>query len=300
MVDVSRPSDWFRQAVALACRQWGVVTVAQLCSLGVPRTMAESWVRHGRLIRLYRGVYAVGHDVMRNEGRWLAAVLACGEGAALSYAAAAALHGLRASRGGLIDVSVPRDRRAQRGIRLHRSRRLAGDITTVQGLPVTTPTRTLIDLARVLRPDDLESVAAQAQRRGLIDYARIDAGAPLVLRKLVGRGPVLIRARIERKLRSALIAAGLPEPEMNAWLTHGGGEQWQPDMLFRRQRVIVELDDDSHKTTKAFELDRLKDTVRQADGWLTPRYTLRRVDEDLPGVLANLGSLLTRAAYAAR
>src|SRR5829696_7819124 len=110
----------------VARRQWGVVTRDQLTALGLGADGIAQWVRGGRLIRLHRGVYAVGHDRLRLEGRWLAAVMACGPGAALSHRDAAALWELRQSNSAYIEVTVPslNGRRAQRGIRVHRSGRL--------------------------------------------------------------------------------------------------------------------------------------------------------------------------------
>lgn len=253
------------------------------------------WAKSGRLIPLYRGVFAIGHDALRREGRWRAALLAYGDDAALSHVTAVAALELGSSWAWMIDVSVPKDRRRRPGVRVHRSLRLGpGDVVEAGLLRITSPTRTVLDLWRTHAPAYVENVAASAERRGLLDYARIDAEAPLALRTMLGRGPKLVRAKVEAKLLRAIRAAGLPEPETNVWLTHGGGEQWQPDLLFRRERVIVELDDDSHKTAKAFELDRHKDVTRQLHGYATPRFTLKRVDEDLDGVLHALASLLDR------
>lgn len=295
MRNVASDNGSFRSAVALARTSLGVVTTARLAAIGIPVTTVRHWVRSGRLIVLYRGVYALGHDALRREGRWLAALLACGPGAALSHGTAAAVLELRSSWARLIDVSVPQTRRQQRGIRLHRPRHLDDrDVTRVGHLVVTTPTRTVLDMWRTHAPAVVENVAAAAERRGLLDYGRIDDGAPLALRQMLGRGPELVRARIEAKLLAALRESGLPAPEANVWLTHGGGEEWQADLLFRRARVIVELDDDSHRTAKAFELDRVKDVARQLDGYATPRFTLRRVDEDVEGVLAQLATLLAQ------
>jgi hypothetical protein len=295
VVDVSRDSDWFRRAVGLARDSLGVVSLTELLALGVPRTTVESWVRSGRMIRLHRGVYAIGHDALRREGRWRAALMACGDDAALSHATAVIALELGQSRAWLIDVSVPRGRRARTGIRLHLSRCLPPeDITTIGLLRVTTPTRTLIDVARTHPESYVENVAATAERRGLIDFEQIDLDAPVQLRRILGRGPKLTRAGIERRFLDAVRAACLPEPETNVWVTHGGGEEWQPDFLFRPERVIVEIDDDTHKDTRSFELDRRKDSVRQADGYATPRFTFQRVQHDLPAVVGELTTLLAR------
>ena len=294
MVNVSRHNDWFRAAVGVAGRQHGVVTLAQLLAIGVSRTTVESWLRAGRLTRLYRGVYAVGHDALRSEGRWLAAVWACGEGAALSHRPALALHALKPTSALLTDVSVPARRRARKGIRLTQTTFLPGDVVEVRGVPVTSPTRTIIDMTSLLPARQLEYLMALADRRGELDHARLPT---------LAAEPQLTRSEDEAILLEALRAAGLPVPEANPWVTHGGGEEWQPDFVYWDVRLIVEIDDDSHKTPASFELDREKDTVRQDDGWTVRRVTRRQVRERLPWVverIANAYFTLKRAACAAR
>jgi len=294
MRDVSRDKPTFRDVVELARRQWGIVTLADIVALGFPDWAAREWVRSGRLIRLYRGVYAVGHDALHAEGRWLAAVWACGEGAALSFAAACALHELRPMTAALIDVSVPAERRKRRGIRPHQTTFLPGDVTTVSGIPVTSPTRTIIDMAALLRPSRLENLLALAERRGILDHDRLGLSHCRKLRAVLAAEPQLTRSEDEAILLAALRQAGLPEPEMNAWITHGGGEEWQGDLVYHDVRLIIEIDDDSHKTAAAFELDREKDTIRQDDGWTTRRFTRRQVRERLPWVVGRIA-----AAYSA-
>src|SRR3954470_17620565 len=135
---------------AVAKRQYGLVTRAQLRSVGVGETGIRQRLRTGRLHRIHRGVYAVGHSVLPARAHYMAAVLACGPGAALSHVAAAAHLGLRASAAAVVDVTVPTrsGRRRQRGIRLHRSGRLtADDVTVHERIPTTTVARTLLDLA---------------------------------------------------------------------------------------------------------------------------------------------------------
>jgi putative AbiEi antitoxin of type IV toxin-antitoxin system len=131
----------------LASRQWGVVTRTQLVELGMATRGISDWVRAGRL-----------------QGRWLAAVLACGPGAVLSHRDAAALWELRQSQSAFIDVTVPsrNGRRAQRGICVHRTGRLRPDEVTVRhGIPVTTVARTLLDLADVLDKQALRRVITE-------------------------------------------------------------------------------------------------------------------------------------------
>jgi predicted transcriptional regulator of viral defense system len=151
-----------------------VVSRAQLRDAGLS-VAVDMWVRRGRLLVVHRGVYAVGHAVLRREGRWLAAVLACGEGAVLSHLSAAAHWGMLHSEASRIDVTTPRSRRGAPGIRLHRSRFLsARGITNHQGIAITTVAHTLLDLAATLQPHRLERALAQAQRLGLYDHHAIE------------------------------------------------------------------------------------------------------------------------------
>jgi Transcriptional regulator, AbiEi antitoxin len=155
----------------------GVVTAAQLRDLGFTRSAISHRLRTGRLWRLYPGVFAVGRPELSREGSWLAAVLACGEGAALSHLCAAGL--LEIWEGAIPrwpQVSVPTDagRLGPRGIRLHRAATLrTNDIIERNAIPVTTLGRTLIDLASVLDAKQLKSVLRQAERVHKLDLGRL-------------------------------------------------------------------------------------------------------------------------------
>lgn len=133
---------------AVAARQHGVVSRAQLLAIGLGSRAVESRLAAGRLHATYRGVYAVGHARVTMRARWMAAVLASGLAAVLSHRAAAALQNIRRSEA--IEVTTPQHRRARTGILLHQARLAPDGITTVDGIPVTTVFRTLIDLAAVL------------------------------------------------------------------------------------------------------------------------------------------------------
>ena len=139
-----------RRVAGLAAQQYGVVARRQLRALGLSDRAITQRVAAGRLQPpLHRGVFAVGHMALVARGRWMAAVLACGEHAVLSHTAAGALWGLHPSRAAIVDVTVPgtggRQRRA--GLRVHRARSLDGLTTVKDAIPVTTPGRTIIDLA---------------------------------------------------------------------------------------------------------------------------------------------------------
>ena len=142
-----RRADW---AIGeLAGRQHGVVARAQLIGLGLGEDAIDGRLRSGRLHRLHRGVYAVGHRAVPREGRWMAAVLACGPGAVLSHRSAAALWGMRGHSGGAIEVTAPRSCRSGHGIRRHCAALPAEEVTIEHAIPVTTVPRTLFDLAAV-------------------------------------------------------------------------------------------------------------------------------------------------------
>ena len=160
----------------LAGRQWGVISRAQLRALDVSRHTADHWVRAGRLHRVHQGVYAVGHARLRAEGHRLAAVLACGPFAVLSHRSAAAHWGLLHTDQTRIDVAAPRGRHGTPGIRPHRTRALdAQDTTNHEGIPTTTVSRTLLDLAASARAGELERALAQAERLQLYDHRAIES-----------------------------------------------------------------------------------------------------------------------------
>ena len=145
------------EIAGIAARQHGVVTLGQLLRAGVSKDGVTGRVRSGRLHRIHRGIYAVGHPRLSNEGTWLAAVLGCGDGAALSHRSAAELWNLLPAHSGIVDVTVPGSggRRARRGIRLHRSLSLTHAVATGRdGIRVTTPARTIADLRRFAAPEE--------------------------------------------------------------------------------------------------------------------------------------------------
>jgi predicted transcriptional regulator of viral defense system len=273
----------------LAAGQWGVVSRAQLCAQGLSKDAVRRRVRAGRLHRLHHGVYAVGHTVLRSEGRRLAAVLACGAGAVLSHRSAAAHWGLLPTGATRIDVTIPRTARAgDAKIRLHHSRSLiACDTTTHQGIPITSVARTLLDLAATVRPDRLERALAQAEHLQLYDHRAI---AELLARANGHRGqkalteataldPKLTRSEWEVRLLELVRAAALPEPLVNLALAAPDHPRLEVDFCWPSHRLVVETDGwESHRTRAAFEADRRRDAALQADGWRVVRFTWRTPD----------------------
>ena len=140
----------------MAARQHGVVTIAQLVALGIDRRAVSRWTRDGRLHALYRGVYAVGHTALSREAEFLAAVLACGDGAALCRVSAAELWRIWRKSAVSPDVVVPRQRRPQGDIHVLVSRTLEPqDSVVYRGVPITHVARTLVDLSDVLTAHQL-------------------------------------------------------------------------------------------------------------------------------------------------
>jgi len=263
----------------LARQQWGIVTREQLIERGMGTRGISDWVQSGRLHRLYRSVYAYGHDRLRVEGRWLAAVMACGPGAVLSHRDAAQLWELRQSSSAFIDVTVPsrNGRIKRRGIRVHRSGRLAAEeISERCGIPVTTVARTLLDLADVLDRQALRRAVTEAEYTNRFD---LDTLIAVVQNNPGRRGAKLMsavegrqhrtRSPLEDRFLRLLERYGVEEPESAVWI-----EGYEIDFLWRRVHLAVELDGlSAHATRAAVRRDRRRDRVLWRAGVRTMRLT---------------------------
>jgi hypothetical protein len=293
----SHPPPWIR-AAEIAAAQWGVVARAQLTAIGVPARTVDSWVRAERLHVLHRGVYAVGHRVLRVEGRRLAAVLACGPGAALSHRSAADHWGLLRTERTRVDVTTPRTRRAIPGIDLHRSRSLdARDTTTHEAIPITTVARTLLDVAATVRHQRLERALAQAERLQLYDHGAITDvleranghRGRTALARAVRSEPKLTRSELEAKFLRLVRRAGLPEPDANTSLDAPDHPGLEVDFYWPAHRLVVETDGwDTHKTKAAFKSDRRKDAALTSVGYRVMRFTYDDVVYDAATVVERL------------
>lgn len=286
----------------VAARQWGVLAREQLADIGLSARGIEEMLRTERLIRLHRGVYAYGHDRLRREGYWLAAVLACGPGAVLSHRSGAGLWELRASGGGVIDVTVPSraGRIRRQGVRVHRSGRLtAEEVTSKDGIPVTTVARTLLDLADDLDIQGVRRAITEAEYRHLYDHTALIA----VVESNPGRRTKkLMTAAMEGKLHRTrspledrfvrvLERWGAEEPECNVHL-----EGYEVDFLWRRVGLAVELDGlDAHATRAAVRRDREKDRALWRSNVRTMRLTSDALDAE-DEVLADLVQAGVRVA----
>lgn len=291
MAEKSANAD--HKVAAVARKQHGVASIGQLRFAGLSDDAVLGRVRAGRLHRLHRGVYAVGHPALSSEGWWMAAVLACGGrdnalgrdgrsgggetrtvldfwGAALSFLSAAAHWGLLPAAGGPVDVTVCGDggRARRRGVRLHRCTSLKPvDVTLHEGIPVTTPARTVADLRRV------------ASGRGLI--------SPKQLRRAIRQANVFglpigdedrrdrTRSDLERAFLRLCRRHRLPAPEVNVFI---GGHL--VDFLWRERMLVVETDGYRyHRGRRAFEDDRGRDLELRSLGFEVIRISDRQVGE---------------------
>jgi len=286
---------------ALAERQHGVVSAAQLRTLGLERGAIEWRVRRGRLHRVHRGVYAVGHPRLTFRGRCWAAVLACGPRCAVSHRTAAALWDLLPTPGRL-EVTTSGRGEPRSGIHLHRTTSLPAVDLTHHGddrLPLTTPTRTLIDLAAVLTPHRLERVCHRAQVLRLLDAVAVAQrlaelpGRPArslraAMATLAAAEPDLTRSELEERFLALLGAHRLPRPLVNATV-HGH----EVDFLWPAAMLVAETDGAAtHLTPAAFAQDRRRDAALLLAGYRVVRFTWTQVTAEPRAVAATLRGLL--------
>ncbi|HET8758792.1 MAG TPA: type IV toxin-antitoxin system AbiEi family antitoxin domain-containing protein [Solirubrobacteraceae bacterium] len=266
---------------ALAARQQGVVTTAQLAAAGIAERAVAHRVANGRLCRVFRGVYRVG-PITAPYGIEMAAVLATG--GALSHHTAAALWGVRPPSDGEIHVMVTGTAKSRRGLRVHRTRSL--DAAVHLGLPLTTVPRTLHDLAPRLSQGELERAVEEAVIRGLAKPEQL-ASRP-ALRRATIEEPQITRSEAERRLRRLIRAARLPRA-----LTNTRVAGWEVDALWPRERLVVEVDGFAyHGNRAAFERDRRKDAALVAAGYRVVRITWRQLVDEPHVVVALLARLL--------
>lgn len=309
---ISRPGDAIsaqpladRKLAALAKRQHGVVSIRQLLALGITHDAVWARVAAGRLHRIHVGVYAVGHAKLSLRGRWMAAVLAYGRGALLSHRDAAALWGIRAVTDGSIDVTMDtRAGRARRpGLTPHRCQIHSEDRKRLDGIPVTSVSRTLLDLAEVLDPHGLQRAYEEAARIRALDVGAIER---LLARSNGRRGVGALRAlldydpgpaadavsELERLFCDLIRDAGLPMPSVNVLV-----EGFLVDAYWPAARLVVELDGyEYHRDREAFERDHAKLGRLRLAGYEVLPLTYLQVTEEPEWVVGAVRSLLERVA----
>jgi very-short-patch-repair endonuclease/predicted transcriptional regulator of viral defense system len=282
------------QCWSLAKQQHGVIARAQLLDLGLHSQAITHRIASGRLHQVRRGVYAVGRPQLTQHGRWMAAVLSCGPRAVLSHGSAARLWEIGSERG-RIEVSVPtRTPRRRDGILAHRRLALgANDVAIHQGIPVTTPVCTLVDLAPRVGRRQLERAIKEADARGVIDPETLRKalddmrgrqGVGILRETLDRRTFVLTDSELERRFLPIARGAGLPAPETQR-MVNG----FRVDFYWPELGLIVETDGlRYHRTPAQQTADRIRDQAHAAAG-LTPlrfthaqvRYERRHVEETL-------------------
>jgi very-short-patch-repair endonuclease/predicted transcriptional regulator of viral defense system len=299
---VEEPLD--RLIGALAATQHGVVSLAQLIDLGLSRHQVQRRVQAGRLHRIHRGVYAVGHRMLSRQGRLMAAVLACGEGAALSHRPAAA-HWNLLRWSGVPEVSVPSPggRAKREGFTVHRAALAAEEVSILAEIPVTSVARTLVDCASVLTLERLELAIAEAEKQHLFDQSAVERVFELhprlrgraALNQLLAKWQDVtpeLRTKLERGMYRICRLHGLPRPAANVQV-----EGYTADFYWEEAGLIVETDGwDTHGTRASFEDDRFRDARLTAAGFKVVRFTYWQVTRE-PGYVAGiLRSLLPSSA----
>jgi very-short-patch-repair endonuclease/predicted transcriptional regulator of viral defense system len=287
------------EVAALAARQHGVVTRSQLASLGLSDAAIDHRIARAGLHRIHRGVFAVGHRAITREGAWMAAVLAAGPGAVLSHRSAAALWGIRDTSRREIEVTSPRQCRRP-AIEAYHVRLARDEATTKRGIPVTTPARTLLDLAAVVDEAELEHAFDEAEFRRLTSPTSLGAlvaryptrrGTKAIRRVLANHernGETVTRSRLERRLLALLDAHDLPRPRINRTGKHG-----ELDATWPEQRLVVECDGfAAHGTREAFERDRARDRALLVAGWRVVRVTWRQLTQDSETIARDLTAIL--------
>lgn len=273
----------------------------QLRAAGLGRGAINHRVSTGRLHPYHPGVYLVGRPSLEPFGAEMAAVLFYNGHAILSHRSAAAIWGLLQPTPGDVVVTTVVDRRSRRGIRVHRTQTLhRRDIRRRQGLPVTSPPRTIIDLAAEASDEDLEEALAVAQMQGLASADEVRAamhrapgrkGAARLVRMLDNPAG-FTRSEAERRLRGLLRAADLPQPQVNMPLLGH-----VVDFLWSAPKLVVEVDGFAfHSSRRSFERDRRRDQTLIAAGYSVIRITWRQLVEEPYAVIARIAQAIAARA----
>ena len=284
-------AGWIDHAIAtLAMRQHGVVARRQLLDLGISSGAIEMRLRHGRLHRIHRGVYALSPAELAPQAQWMAAVLAGGAGATLSHWSAASLWRMRPGIGPKSHVTTPTYRRSSANLAFHQSRLPRDEVTIEQGIPTSTPARTLLDLAPLLPSPVLARMFDAAPGEGaplatLLDrYPRRPGAAKL--RALLAKAAPFTRSDLEAKVLAEMRRKGLPAPRVNLIV-----DGYEVDFAWPDLRVIAELDSYvTHGSQQAFERDRARDRRLTIAGWSVVRLTNEGGVDDLSRLLAATGA----------
>jgi very-short-patch-repair endonuclease len=274
-----------------------------MLAAGISEDAIDRLSRNGTLHRVHRGVYAVGHAAPTPLGLETAALLACGDGAVLSHLSAGLLWEIMTKGDGFVHVTTRRRHHlCLEAVRVHRTSTLTpGDIRIHHRLSVTSPARTLLDMADLLDQRGLDRALDEAlvQRvtsrtvlertvRGATGRRGASRLAAALARHTI---PQVTRSVAEKRLHNLIRAAGLPEPEVNARIAG-----YEVDFLWRRQRLVVEVDGYKfHSSRPMFERDRTKGNTLVAAGLALMRVTWWQMEEEPYAVIARIAQALARA-----
>jgi predicted transcriptional regulator of viral defense system len=285
----------------LATKQHGVVSTRQLDRLGYSKSSASKAAMVGRLRRIHRGVYAVGNELLTWEGRCMAAVLAA-RPAVASHLSAGWLWGLLRSRPGTVHLTAPAPRRAKRPFVVHCADLPGRDRWTLEDIPVTSLARTLLDLAAMLSPAQLERALERAEELGRFDLVALEdvlgraghhSGVANLRRALASyrdQDPTFERSKLEGRFRRLVKRAGLPAPSMN-FNVFG----YELDAYWEPERFVVELDVyETHGSHAAFERDRLRQEDLKLKGVEMIRVTGPRLDREPTATVERVGAHLAQ------
>jgi very-short-patch-repair endonuclease len=286
----------------IAARQHGVVTRQQLLASGLGRGGVHARVSRGLLHPLHAGVYLVGHAARPRLAAEMAAILVCGSTAAISHRTAAVLWTMPVAAPTETEVTIAGRRwPARAGIRVYTTRGWApGDVRELDGIRVTSPAWTLVDIGKLLRREKLEHVVADSLRRRIVSRTELireldrhrGRRGVATLRAVVESGPAMTRSAAERRLLRLIRAASLPSPITNVRV--GAHEV---DFLWPRERVVVEVDGYQwHSDRAAFERDRLRDAELQALGYRVIRVTWRSLQREPGAVVGRIAAVLRRGS----
>lgn len=280
---------------SLAARQDGVVNRRQLLASGASANQIDSRVKNRFLRKLYAGVYAVGHDRLTPLGRQRAAVMAGGPGAVLSHRAAASLLGLlppnrmlEVVRSSSPDRHRPPPRHASRsihpGLIIHRTRSLSrNEVSVRSGIRVTSPVRTVINLAEREPPKTLDTVIRRGIAGKMFDLGELNRAVMrsrgrkgmAKLRKVLERwnpGKLMSRSDLENTVADIFQMCGVPPPVINDFRCG-----YEVDFQWPGSNIIVEGDGNTYHLSRA---DRHRDYQKMLD--LTAAgNTVCRLDEDM-------------------
>ncbi len=290
-----------RRIVALAEQQFGVISRAQLLRCGVSPASIARWTKRGRLHRVARGVYAVGHRKLSLEGELSVALLQAGPGAALSHLTAAWWWELLRYRPNRTHLSAPSRRASTGAVRVHRPSRI--ERRWHRGLPVVSISQALIQVAPMCSAAALRRALAQADRRGGLDRAALDRwlggqprGATVLRRALEQHLPSLADTESVLEDRFLLLCErhGLPLPELNVEIAG-----YVVDALWPAARLAVELDGrEVHGTPAAMVRDRRRELALRGVGLEVIRYSSEQVDYQDAAVARDLRAAIARGMTA--